>query len=475
MLGWILDIHRLTDWEGDGITIKFNASLAIFACGLAIILSVTAPKRTAIIRTLAATAAIIGLLTLFEHATGLNLGIDTLLFDEPHGARATSAPGRMGMPSSLCATLIGSALTLISFRKFPGAASLLGLGVVLIAWMPISGYVFDAPQLYSFVPFTNIALQTSFFLLFLGIGVVAAIPGHGLAEIFSRRDAGGALFRLLFLPLVIFSFGFTWLRLASINAGILDVASSGAIRAVLELAALIGLLWWVASNISRADTARQSERRALSELDTHRRVSSAQESERRRIARDLHDSVGQELTALRLLLHSLPEKYGDENLQHIEKQAARIDTELSMLVWQLRPKVLDAFGLVAALDNFSRAWGANCGINVHFLSSLPERRMESNLETNLYRIAQEALNNIQKHARAKEVLISIKSLDGHIVLSVQDDGVGFRETDEPIHSTESGGFGLMGMRERAAMIGGQLEVETAPGEGTEITVRVPNK
>src|SRR5688572_11482410 len=253
MLGWALGIPRFIDWDGDGITIKFNASVATFACGVAIALWAAEPKRQLVIRVLAGIVVALGSLTLIEHLTGVDLGIDTLIFHEPPGSPATSAPGRMGIPSSLSFAMLGTSLLLVSWRRWLGAASLLGVVVVLIAWMPISGYIFNAPRLYSLVPFTSIALQTAFFLLFLGVGVIASVPDRGLAGMFTRRDAGGALFRLLFLPLVTFSAGLTWLRLASVNAGLLDLASSGAIRSIIELAGSVGLLWWVASSMSRAD------------------------------------------------------------------------------------------------------------------------------------------------------------------------------------------------------------------------------
>src|SRR5688572_32964783 len=106
---------------------------------------------------------------------------------------------------------------------------------------------------------------------------------------------------------------------------------------------------------------------------------------------------------------------------------------------------------------------------------MPKERLRPDLETNLYRIAQEALNNIQKHARAKEVVISLGQTDGQVILTVQDNGVGFTERDEEeaLHTTESGGFGLVGMRERAAIVGGHCEVESRAGEGTRVTVKVP--
>lgn len=476
MLGWIFDVPRLIDWDLDGVTIKFNAAVATAAAGLAIVISAIAPEHRAIIRILGGLTLTIGALTVFQHVSGVDLGIDTLIFYEAPGSPATASPGRMGIPASLSSTLLGIALLLLSFKKLPGVASLLGLAVALLVWMPISGYLFGAPRLFAFVPFTSIALHTAFLLLFLGIGLVAAVPTHGLAEVLSRRDSGGRLFRNLFIPLILLSVVLGWIRVLSVNSGALDFAASGAIRSTIELIILVGFLWWAASGLSKADAARTSERKARSELDTQRMVNAAQEAERRRIARDIHDSVGQELTALRLLLHNLPNKFGDENLRRIEQQAARLDTELSMLVWQLRPKVLDTYGLVDTLDNFSRAWAASSGIDIKFRSSLSDKRFPTDVETNLYRIAQEALNNIQKHARANEVIVSLEQHDSHAILTIQDDGIGFREGEEDedaIHSTESGGFGLVGMRERAAVIGGHCDVESHPGEGTCIIVRVP--
>ena len=476
MLGWILDVHRFIDWDLDGITIKFNTAVATTAAGTAIVLTALAPGRRTIVRILACLTLALGALSFLQYVAGLNIGIDTLIFHEAPGSPATFSPGRMGVPASLSFTFLGTALLMVSFRKALGAASLLGLSVALIAWMPISGFLFGAPQLFAFVPFTAIASQTAFFLLFLGIGTLALVPTHGLAEVLARRDAGGRLFRSLLIPLILLSIGMNWVRMVSVNSGTLDFAASGAVRSIFELVVLIGLLWWAAAGVSRADAAKASERKALSELDTHRMVNAAQEAERRRIARDIHDSVGQELTGLRLMLHNLPNKFGDENLRRIEQQAARLDAELSMLVWQLRPKVLDTYGLVDTLDNFSRAWAASSGINVQFRCSLLDKRLPTDVETNLYRIAQEALNNIQKHARASEVLVSLEKNDGQAIMTIQDNGIGFREgetDEEAIHSTESGGFGLVGMRERAIVVGGRCDVESRPSEGTCITVRIP--
>ena len=145
MLGWILDIQRLIDWDSDGVTIKFNAALASTALGIAIIVTALAPQFRTLIRILSGLALIIGFLTILQHALGFDFGIDTLIFYEAPGSPATASPGRMGLPASLSSTLLGIALLLISARKALSLASLLGLAVALVAWMPISGYLFGAP------------------------------------------------------------------------------------------------------------------------------------------------------------------------------------------------------------------------------------------------------------------------------------------------------------------------------------------
>jgi PAS domain S-box-containing protein len=214
-----------------------------------------------------------------------------------------------------------------------------------------------------------------------------------------------------------------------------------------------------------------------------RRLVVAQEEERRRIARDLHDDLGQRLTALRLTLEAgvkasvkaclaagveerreLPETVG----QALE-MLARIDQGVDFLAWELRPAALDELGLNKVLETYVAEWSRHTGIGATFhAASRAVERFAPELEASIYRIGQEALNNVAKHARARSVNVLLEQRGTTVVLAVEDDGTGFR----PSGSSETM-IGLMGMRERAAAVGGTMEIEPTPHGGTTVLTRIP--
>jgi PAS domain S-box-containing protein len=204
----------------------------------------------------------------------------------------------------------------------------------------------------------------------------------------------------------------------------------------------------------------------------------AQEDERRRISRDLHDLLGQQLTAIRLKLAALKDACGDREelcaqVAAVQELAERVDSEVDFLAWELRPTALDDLGLTAALTNFVHEWSKHYSVPAEVQVTgfgTGGLRLPPQTETCLYRIAQEALNNISKYAQAARVALVLERHDGNAVLVVEDDGVGF---DPEEKAAEGGSLGLVGMRERAALVGGSLEVESAPGRGTTVYARVP--
>lgn len=209
-----------------------------------------------------------------------------------------------------------------------------------------------------------------------------------------------------------------------------------------------------------------------------RKLVNVQEDERRRIARDIHDHLGQQMTALRLNLASLraaASRFPDlqDFVDRTENLAATIDAEVDFLAWELRPGALEDLGLASALGDFVREWSRHYGIAAEFQAAGLERvGLAASVETNLYRIAQEALNNVHKHARASHVSVVLEHRDARIVLLIEDDGRGFDPASEDPQSLGAG-MGLVGMRERATLVGGTLEVESAPGGGTTIFVEAP--
>jgi len=225
--------------------------------------------------------------------------------------------------------------------------------------------------------------------------------------------------------------------------------------------------------------AENAERRRIEKarLQLLRQLVRVQDDERRRIARDIHDHLGQQSTALRLKLEVLKgacKKYKElcAPISQAQEIAASLDSDVDFLAWELRPAALDDVGLAAALGNFVKEWSKHFGIPSDFHSTgMDADRPSPEIETNLYRIAQEALNNTCKHAQASRVDVLLERRDHSIVLIIEDDGVGF-DTEQTITETDRG-LGLLGMRERAALIGGTLEIEASPNQGTTVYARLP--
>ena len=205
--------------------------------------------------------------------------------------------------------------------------------------------------------------------------------------------------------------------------------------------------------------------------DALRRIVDAQELERRRLARELHDQTGQELTSVLLGLKAVEEARSDEEhaeaLAAVREQVLETLHDVRRLAVELRPKALDDFGLTAALERLRDTFSEQTGIRVE-LESRIRARLPADVETALYRIVQEALTNIVKHARASTISIVLASTADAVTALIEDDGQGFNRGDG-----SSEGLGLLGMGERLALLGGKLRIESTPGSGTTIVAEVP--
>ncbi len=239
------------------------------------------------------------------------------------------------------------------------------------------------------------------------------------------------------------------------------------------------------SNLTlQADASRQESERLLTELrEANKQLQEyagqaeqlAVANERNRLARDLHDSVAQTLYGLTLQSEAAARKLSSgeldataEYLQQIKESAQQTLVETRLLIYELRPQVLEAEGLAAALNARLEAVERRSGIAAQLdIGGLPD--LPPQVETNLYRILLEALNNSLKHAHASRVDIAIHNRDDRITLIVADDGVGF----DPASPGILGGMGLDGMKERASQVGAQLVIESTPGQGARVVVEVP--
>jgi signal transduction histidine kinase len=205
-----------------------------------------------------------------------------------------------------------------------------------------------------------------------------------------------------------------------------------------------------------------------------RRLVEAQESERRAIARELHDEAGQSLTSLRIGLRLLEREiaHGADTTGRVSELVRTTDAVidgLHRLAADLRPASLDHLGLEAAVRQYSREAAAKYELAVHFKArGFTSERLPAAVETALYRVVQEAMTNVARHARATRVDILAERRGDRVMVMIEDDGVGF----DPLQVQRADHFGLLGMRERAEALSGTLTLESAPGAGTTIVVEV---
>ncbi len=228
----------------------------------------------------------------------------------------------------------------------------------------------------------------------------------------------------------------------------------------------------------RLEAAREEARREHMELV--RRVMTLQEAERRRIARDIHDDLGQQVTALRLKLEwlaALPadDEELDSRVQAVQEAAERVDQHIDFLLRDLRPAGLDELGLLAVLRQTVADWSATFGIAATFRAvGVDAGRLPHEVETQAFRIVQEALNNVHKHAAATQVKVALERRRGRSVLTVADNGIGLvASSASALPGGQRRGLGLLGMHERAMLIGGQLDLTSTPGKGTTVTLLLP--
>jgi len=274
-----------------------------------------------------------------------------------------------------------------------------------------------------------------------------------------------ALLRVAFQPLFTLHATLDKVRRGDFSARVPEVAGDPDIARLTEMANLM-----------------------LDRLAEHRQavaaqILRAQEEERKRIARELHDETAQSLTSIVVNLVAVEQLAGSngideqlrDRLRMTKEVAQRTLDETRRLMMDLRPSVLDDLGLVPALRWFISQRVLPAGLKADFEATGLTERLPEELETALFRILQEAINNVVKHARARNVTVRLSREDGCIKGVVSDDGQGFHVVHMVGKPVRDRGLGLFGMQERAALVGGKVEVESAPGRGTTVRVTVPDR
>jgi signal transduction histidine kinase len=229
---------------------------------------------------------------------------------------------------------------------------------------------------------------------------------------------------------------------------------------------------WVIDDI----TERKRNEQDLRQVS--QRILAVQEAERQRVARELHDSVNQVIASAKMRLakveaSGLLHPVAREMVARCNELLVRALEENRRIARDLRPNDLDALGLADACRNLCKEFGSRTGLTMRCRITRHGRRCPPAVELNLFRIVQEALNNVEKHAHAKVVRVRLAFQKGGLLLRIQDDGHGFEIKAATRVKRGGEGIGLTNMRERAANLGGACEVVSVPNEGTTVTVRVP--
>ena len=282
LLGWVLNLPRLTDWNGNGISIQPNSCVAVFLAGVALTFLAFGFRVAARITGVLVLA--IGASAMFEILTGAKLGIDTLLlFDRTWGRTGVIAAGRMGPAGALSWTLLGTAFVLASFpvrspkRRFASATSQVAASIALLG---LIGYLYGAASLYDRPHTTIIALQTATFIFAVSVGLLINVPEFGIISILRDPQAGGVFARRILPAIILVPILLGFLRLIGERAGFYDTAFGSALRTVAEIVLFMILLWRISSALSAyakqrvevAEALKASRKELQTELEDSRRL-----------------------------------------------------------------------------------------------------------------------------------------------------------------------------------------------------------
>jgi signal transduction histidine kinase len=467
----------------------------------------------------AAAVILIGLLTIGEYLTRSDLGLDRLLFRQKLSATGTSFPGRPSPHTAFNFLLIGFALLLIRMRTVRAhrLAQMFALLGALIALMALVGYVYQVAFLYSITSYTGMALHTALIFVSLSVGILFIHPECGLMSFVLSDTAGGMMIRRLLPATIVIPAAGGALIMFGAREGLYDMAFGTLLCVWGSILILTTLIWRNAKMLHRADTKRKQVEDALrkahddleirveqrtvelsavnqtlrAEVIDHkkseaargnllRQLVTAQEEERRRISRELHDQMGQQLNVLMLGLKNLGALSGNgasphrKSFQQLQELTEQLMEKTHRLAWELRPAALDDLGLQTALSNYVEKWSERCGIATDFHGNgLDKHRLPPPIETAVYRIVQEALSNVLKHACADRVSVILDHRRNQLLTIVEDDGQGFDIEAVGLAPGEGRGLGLLGMQERVSLVGGNCNIESHLGAGTTLVIRIP--
>jgi signal transduction histidine kinase len=371
-------------------------------------------------------------------------------------------PGRMEPDTALGFILIGTAL-LLRGSKRPLLSRLsdgLTIGCLLIAMVGLFGFTYNVKFFFGVAKYVHMSLGTALSFVALAIGALFAEPEHGVMAAVVSDSAGGVMARRLYPAAVGIPILLGQLTLIGEGLRLYNGKFGLSLFLLVSIIVFVSLCWWTYGAIDRADAQRMRLAAVLLE-----------EAERRHLAKELHDEIGQALAGLNLNLQTAASSEPVDKARAIVRELLERVSNLSL---DLRPTMLDDLGLIPALVWLFERYQAQTGVQVRFAHSGVDARMPPDLETAAFRIVQEGLTNVARHAAVREVDVRVFVGPGQrdrrtLTVQVVDRGRGF-DVERAYAAHRS--TGLSGMRERAAALGGELTVEST-ADGTFLSAEMP--
>lgn len=491
LAGWVFDIRPAAPFVGL-VAMKANTAICFTLLGLSLVLQADPGRlpgwRSPLARGMAMCVLGVALMTLMEYVFRLDLRIDQLLFQETSEEAGASFPGRMSPASAANFLLLGTGLGWLDAQSSSARyvlAQFLALAALLVTLLAFIGYFYGVEVPHRTAPYVTIALHTVLGFAGLSLGVLFARPQRGLIAGLLADKPGSVVGRRLLPAAILFPLLVGWLSILAQRAELFGLGFGTALFALSLILAFTALIGWAAHGLNRTDAERRGiEEQLIVSREQLRalagKLQAAREEERARLAREIHDTMAQELTRLKLDVAWLnrrlakPLTEAEQNLLKDKLEGMRViaDTSISAvqrLATELRPVVLDTLGLQAAIEWQVRDFEARSGLRCEI--AVPEKNLtiDSERSTALFRILQESLTNIARHAQATEVYVTLRCAANAICLTVRDNGAGIADGK----LTDPHSLGLTGMRERAALLEGQCQVLRSPEGGTQVEVSLP--
>ncbi|HQW19660.1 MAG TPA: sensor histidine kinase [Rhodocyclaceae bacterium] len=486
LLGWVFDISLVHHPRYGNLSIKTNAAICFLLAGAVLwIQSITLKQQSRLwqntARIFIAVLLFIAGATLYEHLAGADLNIDQMLFREKADAFNTLAPNRMALPTTISFLLLGIALALnapsAAYNRWRRIFTILAM---FPAMTSLLGVVYGLPPQYGIGHVTQMTVRSSLMFFVLAFGILASHPQLSLLSIFRAPGIGSLFARRLILAALLLPPLLGGLTLAGARFGLHEMEFALVITASIHIFVLSLLILSTAKFLQDIDTKRKLSEEVLVMRKQQLKglyavLHTIREEERRRFSRELHDELGQMLTALRIDLNWLEGSLASAKTPVLAKLGA-----MSVLLDQtvdavrqisedLRPGMLDSLGLAPAIENYVGKFSIRTGIKCDLHIPEDDFTIGSKISIVIFRLTQEALNNASKHANADRISIRLEHHADKIVLTIQDNGCGLAESGD----RKRGGFGILGMRERVAMLNGRFSISNSPGGGVRIEAAIP--